>query len=70
MLVALPSEHWSVWRQANPSTVAERLMELAHRINPKQVATSKRKPKLDGTAIAEWAAGGEVGDEGARVYFC
>jgi len=45
MLIALPSEHWSVWRQANPSTVAERLMELAHRVNPKRVATSKRKLK-------------------------
>jgi len=45
MLIALPSEHWSVWRQANPSTVAERLMELAHRVNPKRVATSQRKLK-------------------------
>jgi hypothetical protein len=45
MLIALPSEHWSVWRQANPATVAERLMELAHHINPRRVATSKRKPK-------------------------
>ena len=45
MLIALPSEHWSVWRQANPGTVAERLMELARPINPRRVATSKRKPK-------------------------
>jgi hypothetical protein len=45
MLIALPAEHWSVWRQANPVTVAERLMELACHINPKRVATSKRKPK-------------------------
>ena len=45
MLIALPSEHWSIWRQANPDTVAERLMELACHINPKRVATSKRKPK-------------------------
>jgi hypothetical protein len=33
-------------------------------------STGRRKSRLDGTAIAEWAAGGEVGDEGARVYFC
>jgi hypothetical protein len=46
MLIALPSEHWTVWRQADPGTVAERLMELARHINPKRVATSKRKPKL------------------------
>jgi IS4 transposase len=45
MLIALPSEHWSVWRQASPGTVAERLMELARHINPRRVATSKRKPK-------------------------
>jgi hypothetical protein len=45
MLIALPSEHWSVWRQADPGTVAERLMELARHINPRRVATSKRKPK-------------------------
>jgi IS4 transposase len=45
MLIALPSQHWSVWRQAKPCTLAERLMELARHINPKRVATSKRKPK-------------------------
>src|SRR3954465_3194075 len=45
MLIALPSEHWSVWRQAKPRTVAERLMELARHITPKRVATSKPKPK-------------------------
>ena len=45
MLIALPAEHWSVWRQANRVTVAKRLMELACHINPKRVATSKRKPK-------------------------
>jgi len=45
MLIALPSQHWSVWRQANPGTVAERLMEVARHIKPRRVATSKRKPK-------------------------
>jgi hypothetical protein len=45
MLIALPSKRWTVWRQAKPCTVAERLMELARHINPKRVATSKRKPK-------------------------
>jgi hypothetical protein len=45
MLIALPGGHWSVWRQASPGTVAERLMALARHINPKRVATSKRKPK-------------------------
>jgi IS4 transposase len=45
MLIALPCEHWRVWRHANPDTITERLMEVARHINPRRVATSKRKPK-------------------------
>jgi DDE family transposase len=45
MLIALPPERWTAWRQADPSAVAERLRQLARHIDPRQVATSKRKPK-------------------------
>lgn len=43
MLIAVPPEHWSTWRHAG--AVAKRLLQLARHIDPKQVATSKRKPK-------------------------
>ena len=45
MLIAVPPEHWTFWQQADPGAVAERLVQLARRIDPKQLATSKRKPK-------------------------
>ena len=45
MLIAVPPEHWTSWQQADPGAVAERLVQLARRIDPKQLATSKRKPK-------------------------
>ncbi len=45
MLIVLPPEHWTVWRHAEPAAVAERLLQLARQIDPKRVATSKRKPK-------------------------
>lgn len=47
MLIAAPAECWcGLAAQAEPS-LAERLLRLARRILPKQVATSKRGPKLD-----------------------
>jgi IS4 transposase len=45
MLIVLPPEHWTVWRHAEPAAVAKRLLQLARQIDPKRVATSKRKPK-------------------------
>jgi hypothetical protein len=45
MLMVLPPEHWTVWHHAEPAAVAERLLQLARQIDPKRVATSKRKPK-------------------------
>lgn len=45
LMTALPPEHWPSWQQADPVCLAERLLTLARRINPCQVATSKRKPK-------------------------
>ncbi len=46
MLVALPPECWPPWHSTDPQRLAERLLHLARHINPRQVATSKRKPKL------------------------
>jgi IS4 transposase len=45
MLIALPPEHWTSWRGADPSAVAARLRQLARHIDPRQLATSKRTPK-------------------------
>ncbi len=45
LLIAVPPEHWPSWQQADPVRLAKRLLTLARRINPSQVATSKRKPK-------------------------
>ena len=45
LLIAVPPEHWPSPQQADPVGLAERLLILARRINPGQVATSKRKPK-------------------------
>lgn len=47
MLIALPAEHWPRAAEQNPQALAERLLHLARRILPKQVATSKRGPKVD-----------------------
>jgi hypothetical protein len=45
LCVAVPPEHWTCWRQADPPTVAKRRLHLARHIDPKRVATSKRKAK-------------------------
>lgn len=44
MLVAVPPECWPPWHEADPAHLAERLLQLARHIDPKRVATSKRKP--------------------------
>jgi hypothetical protein len=45
MMIALPHATWAPWTEANPQQAAQRLLQLALRVNPKQVATSKRGPK-------------------------
>ena len=47
MLIALPAEYWSDRADQSPQWLAQRLLGLAARISPKQVATSKRGPKID-----------------------
>jgi IS5 family transposase len=45
MLIALPNEYWPSAQGTSPQELAQRLLRLARRISPRQVATSKRKPK-------------------------
>ena len=45
LLIAVPPERWPPWHEADPSRLIERLLCLARHIEPRQVATSKRKPK-------------------------
>lgn len=45
LLVAIPPECWPSPHEADPAHLAERLLSLARRIDPLQVATSRRKPK-------------------------
>ena len=47
MLIALPSEYWPSAQDSSPRELAQRLLRLARRILPRQVATSKRGPKID-----------------------
>ena len=44
MLIALPPEQWPSY-DGDPTTLADRLLQLARNIDPRQVATSKRGPK-------------------------
>ena len=48
LLIAVPPEHWPSGPPGDPASLAERLLALARRISPRQVATSKRKlgPKI------------------------
>lgn len=45
MLIALPLEQWPSCTDADPASLANRLLQLAHNIAPRQIATSPRKPK-------------------------
>jgi len=47
MLIAVPAEYWPAAAEHTAQTLAQTLLRLARRILPKQVATSKRGPKLD-----------------------
>jgi len=44
MLIALPPEQWRSY-DGDPTGLADRLMQLARNVDPRQVATSKRGPK-------------------------
>jgi IS4 transposase len=44
MLIALPPEQWPSY-DGDPTALADRLLQLARNIDPRQVATSKRGPK-------------------------
>jgi len=46
LLIALPPEHWPRWNEADPAGLAGHLLRLARNINPRQVATSRRGPKI------------------------
>jgi len=45
MLIALPPEPWPSC-DGDPTSLADRLLQLARNSDPRQVATSKRGPKL------------------------
>jgi IS4 transposase len=47
LLIALPEDHWPASSPQEPAQVVQRLLALARRIAPRQVATSKRGPKVD-----------------------
>ncbi len=47
LLIALPEDHWPASSPQEPVQVVQRLLALARRIAPRQVATSKRGPKVD-----------------------
>ena len=46
MLIALPAAAWQSWSDATPRDIADRLLELARRLNPKRLATHKRAPMI------------------------
>jgi len=45
MLIALPPEQWGSY-EGDPTALADRLMQLARNVDPCQVATSQRGPKV------------------------
>lgn len=45
LLIAVPSAHWSNWAPQDTNQVVPRLLALARRIIPRQVATSKHGPQ-------------------------
>jgi hypothetical protein len=46
MLIALPAPTWQSWSDADPRVIADRLLELARRLDPRRLATHKRGPKI------------------------
>jgi len=47
LLIAVPPVHWPDWAPQDTDQVVQRLLTLARRIIPRQVATSKRGPKIE-----------------------
>ena len=47
LLIAVPPAHWPTWSPQDTAQVVQRLLALARRIIPRQVATSKRGPKIE-----------------------
>ena len=47
MLIALPSGVWQPWCEASGGEVAQHLLRLAGKVNPRSVATAKRGPKKE-----------------------
>lgn len=47
LLIAVPPAHWPRWVPQDTDQVVQRLLALARRIIPRQVATSKRGPKIE-----------------------
>lgn len=46
MLIVLPAAAWQCWSDADPRSVADRLLELARSLDPRRLATHKRGPKI------------------------
>ena len=46
MLIVLPAEAWALRSDADPRSIADRLLELARRLDPRRLATHKRGPKV------------------------
>ena len=55
LLIAVPPAHWPNWAPQETDQVVRRLLALARRILPRQVATSKRGPKIENPK--GWVAG-------------
>jgi hypothetical protein len=55
LLIAVPPAHWPNWAPQDTDQVVQRLLALARRIIPRQVATSKRGPKIE--KPKGWVAG-------------
>ena len=58
LLIAVPPAHWPDWAPQDTDQVVQRLLILARRIIPQQVATSKRGPKIE--KPKGWVAGAKV----------
>jgi hypothetical protein len=47
MLIALSATAWQSRSETDPRTIADRLIELAQRLNPRRLATHRRGPKVN-----------------------
>lgn len=58
LLIAVPPAHWPDSAPQDAAQVVQRLLDLARRIIPRQVATSKRGPKIE--KPKGWVAGAKA----------